>query len=427
MEGFRKNLSAKETIDIRHKLAAGHSVQLPEKHGRRLGSKRLRLVLARADESVKTPEIPTTKTIQIIRPTAPKYIKPPDSVHIPEKVLQAVIPMSENGFETWLCGAPSDGQHAEIRTWANQMQLAANMIGQRRDLAANFKILNTCCEKYKSLLRFQNQNPGANSRFLVWVTYIANILLCNAGADLANTFVRYLKELCAVELGKDHLVTLLWCDLLKMGVDLSRMAILTPMREQLMTMIWRISNGETFISCSTSSSMLLLAELNAGQEVLCDVEDFITRMRNMEAHPDQDRGALRVKVEQARLVISTMLGGRIKHQHSVELLREIEKWYGDGKGDRTTTGLVDYSGPLTVDFHQAKGELEEVLGWYSNAEASFRRAFNIALEQKAHNFNRMLWICSTFEDFYRRRGDLESAEGMRKIYLSELHAHITEG
>ncbi|KAK6079922.1 hypothetical protein SCUP515_03763 [Seiridium cupressi] len=423
-----KNLTAKESQELQHQLTMGRQTVLPTRHGYELGSKRLKSYIDKTNKSLRAPGKSTRGYTKVLEAPVPRVVKAPDSLYIPEDVLHTVVPITAGVFETWWCGIDSNEHQNKTRAWGNEMQLAAYKIGQGRDLAANFQILNKCCDQYRSLLRGQGGSGGDSARLLTWVTYVAVLLLSKSGIYLAMSFVRYIAELCGIELGREHLLTKLWNNVSRMDVSLPQEPIVHLIETQLAAMWEKIVNEEVVVTHSTvATTVLLIHELSTeecDERSCCHLEKLEDGMQRIGRTFPKGYRLSGVHLSQARLIVTTMLGGRVKHGWTGYMVRMAEKWYRkDECPDISVLGAYDRS--IITDYHQMRAEMDGALGRYDSAEACFRAALDVAAQLKASDMNLLLWVCSSFEDFYRQRGNTDAAESTRKRYLVELQACVT--
>ncbi|KAK6077017.1 hypothetical protein SCUP515_05200 [Seiridium cupressi] len=402
--GFRKNLSASEIRLLEAKSIAGKKSELPVVNGRKLGSKRLKSRVNRANTQSSQPAHANNNRAVLM--PIPKVISAPDSFRLAENVFHAVLSYSKMQSNSWDFTIYDEGGNA-TSTWMTLTHLAVYRISERENLAANFKILNKTCEDFRSVM--QRQEP-----LLVWATYYTILHLLNIGSDLAASFVKLAAGFSSVYFGKSHPFTVLWPNLLRMSASDVRQLSMPLMDAQFALMNSETPSGKLFISKYTVDRAKKLHDLQilSPEATHSKMDTVIQSLR-----PNIGSG-LDIPTIRARVVVIYILKACIyidaQEYSKVEaILEEIEPW-------------VKENGIL-VNFLEIKAIVLSETGRCESAEYYYKLALAKAQELlRESNPARIGFSFMALQEFYEKTGDTEAAQAVRDDYNKHLKSMVGE-
>ncbi|KAH6651982.1 Clr5 domain-containing protein [Truncatella angustata] len=218
--GFRKNMTASESMKIQRQMYTGKA-NLPVVGGRPLGSKRLRAQVQMQERALGMAKG------KCARADGPRYIRPPDSIHLPEGALYETLRWSQVGLEQQWWDFSS--LHATVNAttdWGVQLREAAMQISMKQNHALGFQLLNECCAEFRSVLQQQQY-------VLIWAIFVVFVEMDPANEQAALSLAKFLADMCYIELGSGHSLTKLCRTIQSMGVSLAKASATSILLSQL--------------------------------------------------------------------------------------------------------------------------------------------------------------------------------------------------
>jgi hypothetical protein len=201
--GLRKNIRADEVQHIQRRAADGDKVQLPSVCGREVGSKQLKTSIKRYSDC--------RARIQDLL-LLPPSIASPDILRIPEAMLHAAASHSNVQRDSAIWEAVGfDPIYSASCTWYHDMLLAVLRLRTKTDANTGFRLIEKCCAQYGVVLK-------AKDPFLLWFTYCAILELSQVTREIGLSFANYVADLCAIQMGHAHPLTILLLGVVRAGV-----------------------------------------------------------------------------------------------------------------------------------------------------------------------------------------------------------------
>ncbi|KAI1840562.1 hypothetical protein JX266_013226 [Neoarthrinium moseri] len=378
--GMRKNLTRNERDDVWLKAARGQAAQLPLVKGRQLGSQRLKNFIANRAE------------VRIVQPGLPESLK------LAESAMRATVIYSEDWVKH-MAIVKDDLAGVRTRGWWVDITSAATRIKDQPDSPAGFAMLNDCCSRFQSVLRYWDSN-------LVQCTYFALLSLANAGEEVARLFIKFAAELCAIELGPSHPFTMLWVSIHAMGISEARQAEVPILTAYFNIVLGNIDMGHPMWLTSKYflGSFLYRAGAVDASTVL---EMFASSLGQLSEHCAAGGKYARYWATWSNSLstltseVDTTLG---PHHDALLSICHVEEW------DKNYQFTLDN---IEIDVTQAFGATGEFVDRGTNAELFYRRSLDLALERKSRGDPRILKAYEDLESFYRRHSQFEAADAVR--------------
>lgn len=142
-----------------------------------------------------------------ITQTVPRCIRTPDVIRLTESALYEVSTYSKTNLEARRWDFSTDNNlTSETATWGIQLVQTAMHIRERNH-NLGFRLLNECCAQFRSILHKQQS-------ILVWAILVVVIKLDAANEKVALAFIRFVAEMCSIEIGSLHPLAKLCHDML---------------------------------------------------------------------------------------------------------------------------------------------------------------------------------------------------------------------
>ncbi|KAH6657363.1 Clr5 domain-containing protein [Truncatella angustata] len=412
---FRKNLKAGEVKKYKVQTAAGHETHLPVVHGRKLGSKRLKSLVVKSNKSLsRSPGsessygTPTPTTPGPATPL-PGTISAPDDVRLAENSIRAVVAYSRTQLNDQLWNlANYDEKLTGTYFWSQGINLAAYKIAEKRDLAANFQVLNKSCDEFRSVLK--KQDP-----LLVWATYNAILQLSNVGEDIAKSFAKLAAGLSQIHFGRSHPMTVLWSSVRRMSVqDVQKLAL--PITDAQFGLFHDDSRpGNSFWPKHTINVAKKLHDLG-----LITPEQTHQKLNYalqwIQQNPGPDIQVAEERLNSTRMFIACIYIDHKEYSKSDAVLSEVERWKDNG-------GLI--SDNQLVNCTEIRAELEWKMGNNDRSEFLYKKALATAQELLwEKDPGRIGFSFSALENFYIETGNEDAAETVRAAYNAHLQLFV---
>ncbi|KAK9788347.1 putative Clr5 domain-containing protein [Seiridium cardinale] len=404
---FRKNLKAGEVKKFKGQTASGQETHLPVVHGRKLGSKRLKSLVTKSNKSLsRSPESESSRGSPL-----PGLINAPDDLRLAERSLQAVTSYSraQLGSQSWdLARYNNEGTGTHF--WSTGMNLAAYRIAEKRDLVANFQVLNKCCDEYRSIV--QKQDP-----LLVWVTYNAILQLSRIGDDIAMSFAKLAVGLSSIHFGRSHPLTILWASVRRMDMKEIRHAALPIIDAQFELFHDEAGPGNTFWPRHTINVTKKLHDLG-----LLSPEDTHKKLNYtiqwIQENPGLDVRQAEERLNSSRMYIACIYNDCKEYAKADAVLSEVEKWVEKG-------GCANDN--QQVNCIEIRAELDAKRGNLESAEYHYKKALALAQELLwGKDPGRIGFSLAALENFYLDNGNLEAAHAVRQGYNTYLKSMVGE-
>jgi hypothetical protein len=415
--GLAKNLKTHEASKIVQDAVAGKQAGLPVIRGRQIGARRLKTYLSRMAVNLETAPLASG----FANPSLPRQLTPPDSARLSEGSLLAVIQFAKSRMQTDCFGLSSmyhydwDGD-AGFDFW-QEIRYATDSLANQQDPAANFRLLDKAFGSYVCALDVAKPS-------LVWVSILAVLLLAQAGAPLADSFIRFASSLSKIKLGQGHPVTRLWSMVCVMSHDQIRQASMAILSAYFTTLESDVRPGEEFRRVSLVHVMRTLARVGAvSPETVSDtfqpiIEDFRTT---------KDQDLHKSWYLWARWSYCQLLFDTNRHEDAGEALIPLGWDMHAGHPD-FTYDKIPQEAPAVLYYTLAAHNLE-ALGRVEEATLYYIGAYTVAKLLMGPNYKyRLATTSSDLKAHYHRRGDTESAQKIEeeaKASWDALLAHDT--
>ncbi|ETS81247.1 hypothetical protein PFICI_06249 [Pestalotiopsis fici W106-1] len=404
---FRKNLKAGEVKKFKGLTAAGHETHLPVVHGRKLGSKRLKSLVIKSNQSIsRSPEAESSRGTPL-----PGNIDVPGEFNLAELALKAVTSYSRSQLENriWdLTGSKDD--RTETYYWGVGIELAAYKIADKHDLAANFQVLNKCCDEYRLVLR--KQDP-----LLIWATYKAILRLSQSGEDLAMAFAKLAAGLSVIEFGRTHPLAVLWTSLRRMGMDEVRRAAVPIIDAQFELLRDHQGSDNTF----WPSQVIVLIKKLHDMHLLtpeATVEKLNSCIQWIQQHPGPDVQRTEELLNSTRMYITCIYIDAGQYEEADTILRVVENWIETGGQPK------DFQ---RVNCAEIRAELDANVGKLESAEFHYKKGLQIAQELLWQvDPGRIGFSFRALEKFYLDHGRTAAAQAVRHGYNEHLKSMVGE-
>ncbi|KAI0171654.1 Clr5 domain-containing protein [Pestalotiopsis sp. NC0098] len=402
---FRKNLKAGEVKKFKGLTAAGHETHLPVVHGRKLGSKRLKSLVGKSNQALsKSPEAESSRGTPL-----PGNIDVPVEFNLPEMALRAVTSYSRSQLDNrfWdLTGSKND--RTETYYWGVGIELAAYKIARKQDLAANFQVLNKCCDEYRNVLR--KQDP-----LLIWTTYNAILQLSQSGDDLAMAFAKLAAGLSLIQCGRSHPLTVLWTSLRRMSMDEVRRAAVPIIDAQFELLRDDQGSDNTFWP---SQVVILIKKLHDMQ--LLTPEATVEKLNNciqwIQQNPGPDTTRTEEQLNSTRMFITCIYIDGGQYTEADAILSLVESWIENGGQPK------DFQ---RVNCAEIRAELDANVGKLESAEFHYKKALEIAQQLLWQvDPGRIGFSFTVLEKFYLDHGRTAAAQAVRHGYNLHLKSMV---
>lgn len=429
---FRKNLKAGEVKKFKGLTASGQATHLPVVHGRKLGSKRLKSLVTKSNSVVSRPSgsgghlpSPSSTVSSLSSPPRrqnsllesvssrgsplPGLINAPDDFRLVDLSLRAVTAYSAARLENGMWNlSDSSIEVGSIHYWSTGMDLVAAKITEKRDLMANFQILNHYCDEYRIIIR--REDP-----LLVWATYNAVLQLSQIGGDIAMSFIKLAAGLSSIHFGQFHPMTILWNNLRRMNMQGIRRAALPIIDAQFKLIHDNGRVGNAFwpryhINMAKKLHDLGLLSPEATYEKLNYTLNWI------EENPGSDRTLAEYKLNNTRLILACIYIDCKEYVQASSVLDKVENWIKEG-------GLA--CGNQLVNCTEIRAEICDKTGDYEKSERHYQKALEMAqnlLWEK--DPGRIGFSFTALEKFYLDHGRFKAAEAVRDGYNVHLQSMV---
>jgi tetratricopeptide (TPR) repeat protein len=404
---FRKNLKAGEVKKFKGLTAAGQETHLPIVHGRKLGSKRLKSLVIKSNQSLsRSPEAESSHAATPL----PGLIDAPEDLRLAEASFKAVVSYSRSQMASPEWGL---GDHSKEKTgalsWIVGMELAAYKIGEKKDLATNFQVLNKCCDEYQLVLR--RQDP-----LLIWATYNAILHLSLSGEELAMSFAKLAAGLSLIHFGRSHPLTVLWTNIRRMNMQGVRRAAVPIFDAQFD--LFRSNEGlsTTFWPTNVRIPIKRLHDLGllspqAAHEKLNECIQWIQK------NPFPDADEAEAQLNATRMFKACIHLDDDEYTEADALLRDVELWVETGTPEDKQR----------VNCAEIRAELDSKMGRLESAEFHYKKALQIAQDLLWQTDpGRIGFSFSALENFYLDHGRIAAAQSVRQGYNMHLKSMVGE-
>lgn len=412
---FRKNLKAGEVSKFKVLTAAGQETHLPVVHGRKLGSKRLKSLVTKTNKSVsRSPQSEGSissplSSVSWRSSPLPGLIDAPDDLRRVEVSLRAVTAYSKARLDRQMWNlVDSSTEKGGTHYWSTGMDLVAAKIAERRDLVANFQVLNNYCDEYRLIIR--KEDP-----LLIWATYNAILQLSQIGSDIATSFTKLAAGLSSIHFGRSHPMTVLWSSLRRMDVQDIRRAALPIVDAQFRLIHDEASPGNSFwpryhINMAKRLHDLGLLSADATCEKLNYTLEWIKQ------NPGPDKELAENKLNSTRMFLSCIFIDCKEYIKASDVLSEVEKWIEEG-GLAVENQLVNCT--------EIRAEICDKTGDYERSEYCYKKALAMAQDLLwEKDPGRIGFSFTALEKFYLDHGKIKAAEGVRHGYNLHLQSMV---